>query len=98
MDAVVGQFTFTANAKTRDECISKMDWLSFQFLELVGGAPWVMTDDDIKRIHMPMWAMKDSDDYAYVGVRSYSFNGPVMAGPGVLTHDNFKVQHGVQED
>lgn len=97
MLAIVGEFVFNVNAQTRDECNAKLDDVSLAFLNHVGGAPWELVDDDVKRVALPNWAMSDDQGYAYLGIRKYIFRGPAMPGPGVPMHPNCKVQDGVGE-
>jgi hypothetical protein len=97
MDAVVKSVKFEVLATTRDECFAKLDELGMQFLDDLGGAPWVMPDDDVKKVHaaqagVPILA--DDQGMCYYGLRSYFYGGPVKAGIGQSFHDGFKPQRG----
>ena len=95
MKAVLADFTLTVQGRTREEVIERLDAVSLSLLDHAGGAPWIMVDDDVKRIHAPQYALSDDQGFAYQGQRSYHYNGPALAGPGVRIHDNFNVQNGV---
>ena len=96
MKAVVSEFTIQVQGRTRDETIQRMENVCLAFLTEVGGNPWLMVDDDIKRLHVPQYALSDDQGFAYTAIRRYSYQGPAMAGPGVRIHENFNVQNGVE--
>lgn len=98
MYAIISEFSFTVNGKTRDETLAKLDEFGLMFLEGAGGAPWLMVDDDVQRMHMPQWVMSDDQGFAYIGKRTYKFGGPALPGPGTPVHDNFKMQRGVLDE
>lgn len=94
--AVISTFSFIVQARTRDECIERMDELGLAVLEIVGGAPWVAVDDDIKKVHAAQYALSDDQGFAYQGERRYVFHGPALAGAGQALHEAFNVQYGVE--
>lgn len=95
-NSVVPQFTFTVIAETRDECLARMDELGRQVLDILGGAPWLKVDDDVKKAQSP-YSLKDDQGYVYVGTATYQFNGPLKSEVSVPTYEGFSVQHGIEQ-
>lgn len=96
MKAVVSEFHFTVQGRSHDEVHEKMNALALAILNETGGAPWIMVDDDIKRLQAQQYVIADDQGFAYQGLRSYIFQGPALAGPGVPSHDGVRTQDGVE--
>lgn len=94
MTQVVSKFSIVCIGTTRDECIDALDRLGLTILESVGGAPWQVPDDDIKKVpaNSIVPPIGDSEGFCYLGVRSYDFRGPVVLIADAPYHDGFKVQ------
>lgn len=91
---VTSEFYIACHGYPRDEVIEHADKISIEFLDSVGGAPWVLVDDDITRNHMPGYPLTDGmHGYAYALRRRYVFQGPVVHVDG-MHHDGNHVQKG----
>lgn len=94
MSSLITEFRFVGFGTTRDQCIQALDDLALVVLDKVGGAPWVMTDDDIKRISAESTqTLGDADGMCYIGIRTYNYRGPIVSIPSQTYHDGFKVQN-----
>ena len=100
MTQVVNSFQVQGLGTSRDECISLLDETSNAILDYVGGAPWKMTDDDIKRVPAMQVCppLADTDGFCYLGVRTLVFNGPAVRQTSMIEHDGHKVQAKVADD
>ena len=93
---IVGFFSFSVLADTRDACLEKMDNTGREVLDLLGGVPWVQSDDDIKKVSATS-TIRDDQGMCYVGTATYQFRGPALADVGIATHAGFDVQKGVDD-
>jgi hypothetical protein len=94
---IYSEITLQVFADTRDGCISAMDEASIHFLDFVGGAPWVMIDDDINRVQSPL-NVKDDQGFTYLGKRSYKYGGPFKNDLGIIEHDGMRLQKRITND
>lgn len=91
---IVPQITFQVHARHRDPAIEYADRLGREILSLIGGEPWVMVDDDFKRLHpMPPVTIADDQGFLYMGVRGYSFNGPFLGTLEAGQRDGYRTQN-----
>lgn len=97
MKSAVAEFSYLVQGRTRSETLDKMDSLGRAIIMELGGAPWVMLDDDVVRVHIPGHALADDQGFAYQGKRLYKFGGPMLGKDAVPSHENFQVQDGVEE-
>lgn len=89
---------YTVVGRTREECIDLMDSTGLIVLDKIGGAPWVTIDDDIKRLHNPQASVADDQGFLYQGVRSMSFQGPILNTGTQTYHEGNKPQHSVMDN
>lgn len=94
MTRVISELKCVVFGTTRDECVQAMDEVAFTLFNEIGGAPWLVPDDDIKKIAAEEVSMAIADDqgFCYVGLRTWKFRGPVIHIPDQAHHDGFKVQ------
>lgn len=94
MTKVVSQFQIVAIGTTRDECIEAMDQAMLNLQNFVGGAPWVVVDDDVKKVEAGKIAATISDDqgFCYSGVRSVIYKGPLVKVGEMPLHPGFCLQ------
>lgn len=97
MTQLVSQFQVVGIATTRDECIGVMDETQAAILDHVGGAPWMMQDDDIKRVAAAQTAppLGDPDGFCYLGVRTLVYRGPAVRQTNMVEHEGHRVQNTV---
>lgn len=97
MTQIVSSFKVVGAGTSRDECIDVLDQTCNSILDYVGGAPWTMTDDDIKRIPASevVPPLADPSGYCYLGVRTLVYNGPVVQQTDMIEHEGHKVQNTV---
>lgn len=100
MTQVVSQFQVTGIGTSRDECIGVLDDVCNEILNNVGGAPWMMADDDIKRVQAAQVAppLADEDGFLYLGVRTLVYRGPTVRQTNMIEHDGRRVQNMVIRD
>jgi len=96
------RFSFSVHGRTRDECISLADELGRDFMDRIGGEPWLMVDDDWRRQHVsraggPL-TVADDQGFFYQGMRTYVFQGPFVPKLTEPLHDGYNVQKHVRED
>jgi hypothetical protein len=91
-NAIVFNFEFVCIGRTRDEAIALMDDAQLGIMSQIGGAPWVMVDDDITRVHNPALTLCDDQGFVYQGKRSCRFQGPLLDTGTQTYHDGFKPQ------
>lgn len=99
MTSVIHEFKVTAFGTTRDDCINLLDKTGLEILNLIGGAPWQVPDDDFKKIVAAQVTpvLGDEEGFCYAGVRTYQFRGPIMTLPNQIYHEGHKVQSSVDE-
>lgn len=100
MTRIISQFQVSALGTTRDECIGILDETCNAILDITGGAPWQMTDDDFKRVPAMQVAppLADHDGFCYYGVRTLVYRGPAVRQTNMIEHEGHKVQNTVVDD
>lgn len=95
---IIPTITFRVNSRRRDSGIEFADNLGRNILDLIGGEPWVMLDDDWKKVHPDTHVtVADDQGFMYVGVRSYHFGGPYLGTLEVQKHEGYKPQRGASD-
>lgn len=94
--AIVASFQINVISQTREGCIDAMDRLSLEIMQLIGGEPWLTTDDDVKKIQTQGLLIADPNGYIYQGLRTNHFKGPFVDTEAQPTHDGFKCQRGME--
>lgn len=91
-NALVASFQINVIAQTRDGCIEAMDRMSLEILQMIGGEPWVVTDDDIKKMQASGMLIADGQGFVYQGLRTNHFKGPFVDNDAQPMHDGFRPQ------
>lgn len=96
---VVPEFQVAVHGRLRDKSISFADGLCNSIIDLIGGEPWVMVDDDWTRMapKEPL-TIVDDQGFMYQGRRRYIFGGPFVGGINTQMHDGYRTQHGGHND
>jgi len=92
MKAVVLYIDIHVVGRTREETLSLMDEVKLNTINEIGGAPWVATNDDIVKTHMPQALICDGQGFVYKGNVTLSFSGPMVFSEGSPMHDGNKLQ------
>lgn len=96
---VVVEFSMLLHGRTRDACIAKADEISRGVLDLIGGEPWLMLDDDFTRVQPPeRLTIVDDQGFVYLGRRKYHFQGPLVPGQKFIEHPGHRTQGGGDAD
>lgn len=91
-NTVMLTMTFVVLGQTRDETLAAMDAMQFEIQNMVGGAPWLVPDDDIVKKSSPGLVLSDDYGMYYEGKRTIHFNGPLKDTGTKQLHDGFAVQ------
>jgi len=95
---IVTDILFMVQGRTRDECLAKADEVGNRILNMLGGEPWVMLDDDWQRVPPPnMSTLTDDQGFMYSGRRRYQFKGPFLSSVAFPEHHGFRTQKGALE-
>lgn len=92
MKAVVLTIDFKIIGRTREETLDLMDQVKLNTLNELGGAPWVATNDDVVKEHMPQALICDGQGFIYQGHLTLQFGGPMVFSEGQPMHDGHKMQ------
>lgn len=100
MTRIMSEMRLVGMATTRDDCLAMLDDLTSHFIDQVGGAPWVITDDDVKKVIAQQVApvLADDQGFCYIGIRTMIYRGPLVKQGNMVTHPGFNVQKSVEED
>lgn len=79
-------------AKTHDDAVACMDKFQFDIQNEVGGAPWLMTQDDVIRCHSQGQVFSDENGFYYEGRRTMRFDGPLVPAFTQPMHDGYTTQ------
>jgi hypothetical protein len=93
MDAVVTSFEIKIIGRTRGDVLATMDDVAFNFINDLGGEPWVRTDDDIKKVHQPQLVISDEQGFVYTGNLGMHFGGPFLDTGVRPQSDGHRVQN-----
>jgi hypothetical protein len=91
-NTVIAEITFRAFGRTRDDVVAEMDRVQFEVQEFLGGAPWLVTDDDTSKQHSPGMVLADDQGFFYDGKRTLHFNGPFSTVIDKHYGDGYQVQ------
>lgn len=92
---VVPEFILAFQSRYRDPGIMYADELAAEVMSLIGGEPWIMVDDDWKRLQPPeRLTVTDDQGFLYQGLRRYQFAGPLIGGQSFVVGDGHRVQKG----
>lgn len=95
---VIPEFSFMVQARTREEGVDAAERLAAAILLELGGEPWIMVDDDFKKVAPPeRLTLVDEQGFMYVGLRRYVFRGPLVGQTNVASHDGFRTQRNQDE-
>lgn len=95
---VVTEFAFQVQSRTREEGIAAADRLAAAILLELGGEPWIMVDDDFKKVAPDTrLTIVDEQGFMYAGLRRYVFRGPLVGQTNAPSHDGFRTQRDQDE-
>jgi hypothetical protein len=97
MPATVKEFGFMVIARSLEDGSALCDRLANEFINSIGGMPWVLVADDWKRSNNNL-TISDDQGFYYEGFRKYAFMGPVMAQLNLTTHPGYDIQRSVEDE
>lgn len=95
---IIPEIGFIIQGASREECIALADDFGNHIMAHLGGEPWIMVDDDWKRMHPDeRLTLTDDQGFMYHGVRKYIFKGPMVGKQETSLHDGYTVQKQVRD-
>ena len=94
MPGSILKFTVESLGETHDDAVTKLDEITNQIVLEQGGEPWVVLQDEVKKIVVNLEGhLKGVPSTAYYqGQRTLVFAGPTRIGPTLRYHDGFRPQ------
>lgn len=92
--SLISEFAFVVTSRTRDSGVALADDIATHMLDKLGGEPWLMVDDDWKKLWpQDKFTVLDDQGAMYSGQRRYVFKGPFVGTHDLQEHDGFRTQN-----